>query len=458
MAISLPRLACSCLALMLQSFSSLAEEIWNAPHQANPILPGYYADPSLLQHDGKFFLYATLDPWGGKTLGCWESSDFQNWTFRELNWPTKKACTSPTSKGAMVWAPSVVKTKDGRFFMYVSVGNEVWVGTAESPLGPWRNLLGERPLIPGNYKPAYHMIDAECFLDEDGTAYLYWGSGWNWVNGHCFAVKLKPDMATFDGEPADVTPEHYFEGPFMWKRGGTYYLTYSYGKTTETSYEVRCATGTSPLGPFKETAESPILNTHRDLNVLSPGHHALFAHEGKTYILYHRHSIPFEAKAVNRQTCLDEVSFAADGTMQKVTPTHSSAPLAQGRSAGLAATASASSERPDYAAANVLDDNYATRWAAAPEAKGASLSLDLGESKEFRGIEIRPEFAWKPNRFRVEASGDGAKWETLLDATKDGALGSPIIIERGVLGRYVRLVYPETVSGKDISLFEVRVY
>ncbi|HEX8234969.1 MAG TPA: hypothetical protein VF600_03350 [Abditibacteriaceae bacterium] len=42
-----------------------------AAHCANPILPGYYADPSIVQHDGKNYIYVTLDPWGSDTLGCW---------------------------------------------------------------------------------------------------------------------------------------------------------------------------------------------------------------------------------------------------------------------------------------------------------------------------------------------------------------------------------------------------
>ena len=29
----------------------------------NPIIPGYFADPSLVQYDGKFYMYATADPW-----------------------------------------------------------------------------------------------------------------------------------------------------------------------------------------------------------------------------------------------------------------------------------------------------------------------------------------------------------------------------------------------------------
>ena len=100
----------------------------HAPHSANPILPGYYADPAIVEQGGKAYIYATLDPWGDKTLGCWESSDFKNWTYRTLNWPTKEACTSPKSNRAAVWAPSVVKGLDGKYHMVVSVGGEVWAG------------------------------------------------------------------------------------------------------------------------------------------------------------------------------------------------------------------------------------------------------------------------------------------------------------------------------------------
>jgi hypothetical protein len=38
-----------------------------APHSANPVLPGYYADPSILQEQGKVYIYATIDPWGSET-------------------------------------------------------------------------------------------------------------------------------------------------------------------------------------------------------------------------------------------------------------------------------------------------------------------------------------------------------------------------------------------------------
>jgi len=307
---------------LLPLASQAAEIPGYAPHSANPILPGYYADPSIVQDGGKVFIYATLDPWGGDTLGCWESTDWKHWTYKELNWPTKKACKTPQSGGSAVWAPSVVKGRDGKFHMYVSVGNEVWAGVADQPTGPWTNPLGDKPLIPREFRPGFHMIDAEAFIDDDGQAYLYWGSGLQWTNGRCWVVKLKPDMVTFDGEVQDVTPTNYFEGPFMVKHGGKYYLSYSQGRTVEDNYRIHYAIGDTPFGPFKEASNSPILTTDKANNVVSPGHHAIFTKDGKSYILYHRHSIPFERKFIGRQTCVDPLVYTSEGLIEKVTATH----------------------------------------------------------------------------------------------------------------------------------------
>jgi len=433
-----------------------------APHSANPILPGYFADPSIVQDGGKIYIYATLDPWGDKTLGCWESSDFKNWTYRVLNWPTKAECTSPTSKSAGVWAPSVIKGRDGKFHMAVSVGNEVWTGVADHPLGPWRNALGDhKPFIPWDYKKGvYHMIDAEYFIDDDGQAYLYWGSGMNWVNGKCWLVKLKPDMAHFDGEVKDVTPTNYFEGPFMVKRHGLYFLMYSAGKTIKEDYRVHYAVSKSPFGPFVEGPDSPILVTDKSTNVISPGHHAIFQRDGRDYILYHRHSVPFKPPFVGRQVCVDPITFTADGRIEKVAPTHQGPPLVQGRvesqaplDAGVKATASSQADAfngPEF----VLDDNYATRWTAARDARGAWIQLDFGASKAIARQFIRPEYAWKPYRFTAEASTDGQHWRTLADFTKHPSIGSPIDIAQPVTARYLRLVFPADVKGSDISLIE----
>lgn len=435
-----------------------------APRRSNPILPGYYADPSIVRFDGREFLYATIDPWGGETLGCWESADFKQWTYRELNWPTKTACRSARSSGAMVWAPSVVRAADGLFYLYVSVGSEVWVGSAEHPLGPWRDINDGKPLIPFDYKPGYHMIDAEAFVDEDGAAYLYWGSGFDWVNGRCWAVRLKPDMKSFDGEPVDVTPGNYFEAPFLTKHAGRYYLMYSQGVTVKDTYQVHYAIGDSPLGPFAEAPNSPVLVTDRSLDVVSPGHHAVFTREGGSYILYHRHSVPFDPVFIGRQVCVDELRFGADGLIEKITPTHEGPEwVRRGPDGRINADArlTASSERDAFCRArHVLDENHTTHWSAAKKEAEAWLRMDLGAVRDFARQELRFEYAWQAYPFMAEISLDGETWSLLADRATEAkrVKGSPVVIEQRGRARYLRLRFPENSTGPTAALFDWAVF
>jgi arabinoxylan arabinofuranohydrolase len=435
----------------------------SSPDCANPIIPGYFADPSLVQYDGKFYVYATLDPWGGDTLGCWESDDFQHWTYRFLNWPTVEVCASATATESKVWAPSVVRGRDGRFYMYVSVGGEIWAGVAGHPLGPWRCISETCPMIATDYNPEYHMIDAEAFIDDDGSAWLYWGSGLSWINGRCFAAKLAPDMASFESEVQDVTPTNYFEAPFMVKRNGRYFLMYSSGRTDRDTYQVHYAVGSTPLGPFTEAPNSPILVTDKAKNIHSPGHHAVFSLEGRDYIFYHRHSIPFDPEFMGRQLCVDELHFTDDGRIENVIPTHEGPELVRrapdARNLAANAVASASGQAGElFGSARVLDNNYATRWAPNKTARGGWLQLDLGASHAFTRQELRFEYAWQPYRFAFEISQDGKQWRTLLDCTEKAAIGSPIVLEAEATTRYLRLVFPDDIAGRDISIFEWAVY
>jgi len=288
---------------------------------ANPIIEGYFADPCIVKEGDTFFIYATIDPWGGDELAVFSTKDFLKFERHHLNWPTKKACTSPGSNDSMVWAPSVKKAANGKYYMYVSVGSEIWVGVSDAPLGPWKNAKEDAsPLISSKDYPAVHNIDADCFIDEDGQAYLYWGSGFNWKNGICMATKLNSDMISFHGEPKAVTPKDYFEAPYMIKRFGKYYLMYSSGKAIDATYRVGYAVGNSPLGPFETASNSPILETSADSTTYGPGHHSVFNENGQDYILYHR-IFPQKEKYVLRQICIDSLNFDANHQIIKIKPT-----------------------------------------------------------------------------------------------------------------------------------------
>lgn len=432
-----------------------AELSGHKPGLSNPILAGYFADPSIVSDGGKHYIYATLDPWGGETLGCWESSDFKEWTYRVLNWPTKQACSSPNSKGSMVWAPSVLRGVDGKFHMYVSVGSEIWAGVADQPLGPWKDANGGKPLVDWGYRPGFHMIDAEAFVDSDGSAYLYWGSGHNWVNGKCWVVKLKPDMVSFDGEVKDVTPGHYFEAPFMVKHKDIYYLMYSDGKTIEDTYQVHYATGKSPMGPFVEAANSPILVTDSANQISSPGHHAVFEKDGKHYILYHRHSIPFNHAFIGRQICVDELRFTADGLIEKIQPTHEAPDSFRRTPADIPGTFTSSSQRNSHTTASRASDaNYATLWAASAESSDAWLQMDLGELRQVSSQSIRFEYAWRAYRFILSSSKDGSTWQTLADHRNQPVSGSPIAISTPTETRYLKIEFPAINKDSGAGIIE----
>ena len=429
----------------------------------NPILPGYFADPSLVQYEDKFYLYATADPWGTDFLSCWVSDDFRNWTFHQLNWPTKAACTSTLSNGNMVWAPSVIQKGD-MFYMYISVGSEVWCGKATHPLGPWENALGDKPMIPFDTSRYYHVIDAEVFIDDDATAYLYWGSGWEWINGHCFAAVLNDDMASFKTEPVEVTPAHYFEAPFMVKHNDKYYLTYSEGKTIDETYEVRYAIGDNPLGPFVEAGNSPILTMNKELNVYGPGHHTLFTYDDKTYMLYHRHRWPFlNNGSAFRQTCLSELTFNDQKNEIDIVVPHHSQQFPDIRkdnrqliqSQGISAS---SEQDKDFIVKNILDGSYATRWEAAETDKNPYLIATFNNDTYIDIMEIRFEYPWKKYFVRVEASDSTGNWKTIADHTTQGIEGSPVNIPISQVCKSIRISFLNKPEEAKPSVWELLFY
>jgi hypothetical protein len=140
---------------------------YDSPKTGNPLFPGYYAGPTILEDNGTFYIYATSDmrSWNDITkMAVWTSRDFINWKCDYLNWPTKEQCISKTGTASGVWATSVIKAKNGKFYMYVTVGQEIWVGIAYSPTGLWEKSKADNtPLV--RHKEYFYVetIYAECF-------------------------------------------------------------------------------------------------------------------------------------------------------------------------------------------------------------------------------------------------------------------------------------------------------
>jgi len=180
-------------------------------YDGNPILPGMFPDPHILFDNGTFYIYATSMENESSAYGrasVWMSKDFVNWEMKLTDWP-------PFGKfSGDIWAPDIMK-KDGKFYQFVtrSGGYDTWIGIADHPVGPWKNLREDNTAIvsgggnAGTIVPAYNM-DAQPFIDDDGSVYMYWG----WAES--MAAKLTPDLKKIDG---DV---HFLKGTKWLPDGG----------------------------------------------------------------------------------------------------------------------------------------------------------------------------------------------------------------------------------------------
>lgn len=275
-----------------------------------PALRGANADPHLALFGDTFYLYPTTDGSEG-----WRSSSFRAWSSRNLiDWKDEGIILDLprdlTWAKLHAWAPAIA-TRHGKFYYYYSAAQNIGVAVSASPTGPFKDPLGT-PLVAKNDFPRMQAIDPMVFVDDDGSAYLYWGQG------RCKAVKLNDDMVSFNKENVcDLTPPGYNEGPFVHQRNGVYYLSWSEFDTRDPRYSVAYATGRSPLGPFTKAAANPILRQCG--RVKGAGHHSIAKLPGRDewVIAYHRFRIP-NGNGYNRETCLSPLRHDADGGIMPV--------------------------------------------------------------------------------------------------------------------------------------------
>ncbi|HVT10379.1 MAG TPA: family 43 glycosylhydrolase, partial [Polyangia bacterium] len=286
------------------------------PGTHNPVVPGLFADPHIAEFDGVFYIYPTTDGfanWGATSFSVFSSTNLVEWTNRgvildlpkDLKWATDRA-----------WAPAIARA-GATYYFYFCAAQQIGVATSSSPTGPFKDALGHPLITTNQFGP--QSIDPFFFLDDDGTRYLYFGSG----TGGLRVVKLGSDMISLSGTPANISPSGasgVLEGSAMFKRNGTYYLQWSEGDTRDATYKVGYAKAASATGPFTRLAT--ILQQDTAQRILGPGGSTVLAFPDRDayYIAYHRFKIP-GGDGTHRETCIDRLFFNADGTIAPVKPT-----------------------------------------------------------------------------------------------------------------------------------------
>ena len=236
----------------------------------NPILAGYYPDPSICRAgDDYYIVNSSFAYYPG--LPLFHSTDLLNW--KQIGYAMDRPGQldldgAGVSRG--LFAPAI-SYHDGSFYIVCTevskLGN--FVITAKDPKGPWSDPV-RLPQVNG--------IDPSLFFDDNGKAYILFNSippnDVSLHNGHRTirmfefdAINLKvvgEEKLLINGGTDMAKKPVWIEAPHFIKKDGWYYLICAEGGTGFNHSEV-VFRSKSPEGPFISYEKNPIL-TQRQLD------------------------------------------------------------------------------------------------------------------------------------------------------------------------------------------------
>lgn len=234
----------------------------------NPILQGFYPDPSIVRAGDDYYLVNSTFAWF-PGIPVFHSRDLVNWTQigNAIDRPGQLNFDKMTMWQG-VYAPDI-SFHDGTFYILNTCtgcgGN--FVITAPDPAGPWSDPV---------WLPEVNGIDTSFFFDDDGTAWIVHNGppeGKPRYEGHTAIWLQQFDLKTMKtvGKPrvlvdSGVHPEKnpiWIEGPHIFEKDGFYYLIAAEGGTEEGHSEV-VFRSEKLTGPYVAASDNPIL-TQRDL-------------------------------------------------------------------------------------------------------------------------------------------------------------------------------------------------
>lgn len=295
----------------------------------NPILPGWYSDPSVCTNgNGDYFLAtSTFVYYPGVPL--FHSRDLVNWKQigHVLSRQSQLQNLQKQHVSGGIFAPALAYNKHNQTYYMITtnVGAGNFFVKTKDPFGEWSDPI---------YLPDVQGIDPSFFFDEDGSAYIVNNDeptypaeypGHRSIRIQRFDVEKE---CTYGDRPALIDkgchPEEkpiWIEGPHMYKINGKYYLMDAEGGTSTNHSEV-IFTSDSPMGPFVPWKNNPILTQrHLDINrnypITCAGHADLIqASEGDWWAVFLA-CRPLDGalgyENLGRETFIMPVRWTADG-------------------------------------------------------------------------------------------------------------------------------------------------
>ncbi len=267
--IKIKKLILSAFLLSIANTSVLAQSF------TNPVLSGFYPDPSICRaDDGYYLINSTFTYYPG--LPIFYSRDLMNWKQigYVLDRPEQLDLDGLAVTYTGLYAPTI-RYHNGVFYVVCTnigkIGN--FIVTAKNPKGPWSNPVS-LPEVDG--------IDPSLFFDPDGKVYLVYNSkppnNIPLYEGHCTIrlyefdsneLKVKGEQKILVNGGTDITKKPiWIEGPHLFKKDGWYYLIAAEGGTEYNHSEV-VFRSRQVEGPYVSYEKNPIL-TQRHLNAERP--------------------------------------------------------------------------------------------------------------------------------------------------------------------------------------------
>lgn len=268
--------------ISLASATLLAVACASAAGEPGPVFKEVSVhDPSILKAGDDYYVFGShLGAAKSKDLLAWDligaGANERNPLFADVREELKE--TFEWAQSRTLWAPDVVRLKDGRFAMYYcackgdSPRSALGLATADKPEGPYKNQgillksgMWGQPSEDGKvYDARVHpnAVDPSVFYDPEGRLWMVYGS----YSGGIFILKMNPATGRplpGQGYGRRLTGGNHarIEGAYILRhpKSKFYYLFISFGGLdSRGGYNIRVARSKNPDGPYLDAAGKPM--------------------------------------------------------------------------------------------------------------------------------------------------------------------------------------------------------
>lgn len=217
----------------------------------NPVLKGFYPDPSVCFANGKFYMVcSSFQYFPGVPL--FESDNLVNWTQigHVLTRKSQVMLEKINSSGG-VFAPTI-RYHEGRFYMVTTndTTHENFYVYTDDIHGEWSEPI---TVDQGGIDPSLLFDDGHVYFISNGCDDFGVGGVVQCEINVQTGEKLSPSRCIWQG-----TGGRYLESPHMYRINGGYYLMAAEGGT-EYGHMITYARSDSPWGPFESYHKNPVL-------------------------------------------------------------------------------------------------------------------------------------------------------------------------------------------------------